>query len=202
MQISKAHPKKVIVIHNSPQIEKTKDKNVDMNKIKVCYVGILQDDRLLLEICDEIAKHKNLELHIGGFGKYEMQIADMSKKYSNIKFYGGMNYHDVLDLESDSDVLFATYNPKIPNHKYSAPNKVYEAMALGKPIIVCNNTGVDELVRTEKIGFCIEYNAQDFIKCIQNINKEEFERIKNDSRQLYLKKYSWNVMEKKLLGKR
>ena len=110
-----------------------------------------------------------------------------------------MKYDDVLKLEMNCDILFATYNPKILNHKYSAPNKVYEAMALGKPIIVCRNTGVDELVEKEKIGFVIDYNADQFIKTIKQIDAKNYDLIAKKCIQLYKNKYSWDSMEKELL---
>lgn len=194
-QIEKANPKKIYVIHNTPEIKKIKCQNsYNPNKIKVCYVGILQDDRLLKEVCEEISKNSNIELHIGGFGKYEEYIKELSNQYSNIFFYGQMKYDNVLDLENKCDILFATYNPEVPNHKYSAPNKVYEAMALGKPIIVCENTGVDELVKKEKIGFAIKYDAKEFIKKIKEITDNDYKKISDRCYKLYEDKYNWNKM--------
>ena len=199
-QIKKSNPKKVEIIHNTPIIKETyTNKEFTKEKIKVCYVGILQDDRLLCEIGENISKNPNVEFHIGGFGKYEKYFEDLSKKYSNVKFYGQMKYDDVLNLESKCDILFATYNPKIPNHKYSAPNKVYEAMALGKPIIVCNKTGVDHLVKKENIGFVIEYNADNFFKCLANLDNLKYDIISKKTKKLYKEKYSWDVMENKIL---
>lgn len=200
-QISKSKPKKLIVIHNTPDIKIEENKNdFNPNKIKVCYVGILQDDRLLKEICEKIINENSIELHIGGFGKYEEFIKDLSKKYKNIKYYGQMKYSEVLELEKKCDILFATYNPEIPNHKYSAPNKVYEAMSLGKPIIVCKNTGVDELVEKEKIGYSIKYDADEFIKIVKKITQTDYNVIASKTQHIYEEKYSWKKMEKLLIN--
>ena len=106
-----------------------------------------------------------------------------------------MNYYDVLRLEKECDILFATYNPKIENHKFSAPNKLYEAMALGKPIIVCKNTGIDKLVDKNKLGIVINYDSNEFLKAIKLLEKnKDYE----SSKLLYNNKYSWNVMKEKL----
>ena len=199
-QISKCNPKNICIVHNSPKITKEVEKTkFNPKKIKVCYVGILQDDRLLIEISKKITKEKNIEFHIGGFGKYEDYFKKLAKENINIKFYGQMKYEDVLNLESNCDILFATYNPKVPNHKFSAPNKVYEAMALGKPIIVCKDTGVDEIVKKENIGFVIDYNADDFIKIIKEITDKNYDLISKKGIELYKNKYSWDSMEKEIL---
>lgn len=200
-QIKKADPKKLIVIHNSPEIpENIKGmKSIiqgKSNKIKIVYVGILQDDRLLVEVGEIIKENPQYELHIGGFGKYEDYFKDLAENYENIFFYGTLEYEKVLKLESECDVLFATYNPEIKNHKYSAPNKFYEAMALGKPIIVCKDTGIDKLVDENELGICIQYNKEDFKYALNKIEEKKY----NNSIDLYNKTYSWKTMKGILLS--
>ena len=199
-QINKAHPKNTIIIHNTPSLNiKPSTKKFDNQKIKICYVGILQDDRLLLEISEQLKNNKKFELHIGGFGKYEDYFKELSLKYKNIFFYGHMRYDDVLKLENKCDILFATYNPIIPNHKYSAPNKIYEAMALGKPIIVCSNTGVDEIVMREKIGYVINYSAEEFVKVLNNISITTYKKMAEKTQKIYHEKFTWDKMKEKLI---
>ena len=203
-QIKKSNPKKLIVIHNSPEIKNIEKKEIiesKSKKLKVVYVGILQDHRLLLEILDEMKKSKEYEFHIGGFGKYEAEFKNASNEFNNIYFYGSLKYNDVLNLEKDCDILFATYDPKIKNHKYSAPNKIYEAMALGKPIIVCKNTGIDQLIVDNNIGVAINYDSKEFIKAIKKYDKKEnLKEVEKISKKLYSNKYSWNSMEKVLIN--
>ena len=204
-QIRKAKPKKCIVIYNTPKISEnilnSKIIKSSTDKFKIVYVGILQECRLLKEIGEEIKKYPEIELHIGGFGKLETYFFELSKEFNNIFYYGQMKYEDVLKLEKDSDILFATYNPKVANHKFSAPNKLYESMALGKPIIVCKGTGIDKIVEEENIGYSISYDSKEFIKFAYKI-KENI-NIKNileaNAKNIYNKKYSWDKMSKKLL---
>ena len=106
-----------------------------------------------------------------------------------------LEYDKVLRLESECDVLFATYNPEIANHKYSAPNKLYEAMALGKPIIVCKNTGVDNIVNKYDLGVTIDYNNVEFIKCLDQLQNKNYKK----SVELYNSTYSWDKMKDKIL---
>lgn len=200
-QIKKSNPKKCIVIYNTPEIFKNIDKSEviksNSKRVKIVYVGILQENRLLEEIGREITKYKNVELHIGGFGKLEDYFLELSKKCENVFFYGKMRYKDVLALEKDCDILFATYNPIIENHKYSAPNKLYEAMALSKPIIVCKHTGIDKIVNEEGMGLSISYNSEQFIESIKELEKNEKLRKKmgDNAFKAYNDKYSWKQMK-------
>ena len=204
-QIKNSNPKKLVIIHNTPNLETIKYKKMiksNSNKTKIVYVGILQDYRLIMETVNEIAKNENYELHIGGFGKYEEQIKTQAKLHKNIFYYGSLKYSDVLCLEKDCDILLATYDPNIKNHKYSAPNKVYEAMALGKPIIVCHKTGIDELVVKNKTGFAINYNATDLIQKLNEISKDKklLKNISLNAKKVYDEKYNWKIMEERLLN--
>ena len=204
-QIKDANPKKLIVIHNTPNINFINNKkNIKSNskKLKVVYVGILQSDRLLLEVLEQFKINKNIELHVGGFGIYEKDFLEASKQYDNIFYYGSLKYSDVLQLEKDCDILFATYNPIISNHKYSAPNKVYEAMALKKPIIVCKNTGIDELIKENKTGIIIGYSGKEFIQSVINLSKDKklLKQLSQNANRAYLEKYNWDKMEQKLIN--
>ncbi|MDB8564133.1 glycosyltransferase family 4 protein [Turicibacter sanguinis] len=204
-QISKANPKECIVIHNTPEI-KVSDNYLSCirsksNKIKIVYVGILQEFRLLREVLEVISTNQQFELHIGGFGVLEDEIIEYARNHDNIFYYGSMKYEEVLVLESECDILFATYDPKIKNHKYSAPNKLYEAMALSKPIIVCKETGIDKEVSLEKIGMVIEYSKQSFSDMLDYIleNKKEVIAMGIRGNKLYNKKYTWKSMSNNLI---
>lgn len=64
----------------------------------------------------------------------------------------------------------------------------------GKPIIVCKNTSIDQIVEEEKVGISIDYSAEEFVNAIKSLDIEDYK----NSTQLYKKKYSWDIMEQRL----
>lgn len=205
-QIKGSKPKQLYVMHNSPLEELTYEKiNInsvtlnDNNVLKLCYVGLLSEIRFIKEILEIVKNDKRFILNIAGFGVLESYVKDYAEKYSNINFYGKVIYKESLKLYRNSDIMFAMYNPNHPNHKYSAPNKVYEAMMLGKPIIVAKNTGIDELVFKEKIGFVVDYKTDSFISVLDNIfnNRNILTEINNVCENVY-NKYSWANVKKNI----
>jgi len=194
-QIKPASPNKIEIIHNSPDVIPNKSVRDKDDKINVGYFGVLQDDRLLLEISEKIVNEPNIVFHVGGFGKYDEYFMDLSKKYNNVHYYGKLKYSEVINCEKKCDVLFATYNPQVKNHKYSAPNKVYESMALNLPIIVCEGTGVDDIVKNENIGLVIKYDACEFISVLKNIKNVKF----NNCKKIFEKEYRWKIMEDRMI---
>lgn len=203
-QISGSSPKNIIIIHNTP--EKIKFEQRDLfnrkNKIKtvISYVGILQEHRFLKEISDVVIGSDNLEFHVAGFGQLSDYFKELSSRNSKIKFFGKVDYDKSLSINSNSDVMVAVYDPKIPNHKFSAPNKLYESLMLGKPIIVCKDTGIDSIVEENKIGFSIYYNHESlkdaFIRLEQLDYKSEVFILK--LQEIYKVKYSWQLMSQRL----
>lgn len=203
-QIIGSNPHRLVVIHNTPSGELTNghiQKETENTKTKVVYVGILQDYRLLIEISEYFKKHREIEFHIGGFGKYEDYFLDLSKKYDNIKYYGRMKYEDTLQLESECDVMLAIYDPSIENHRFAAPNKFYESLMLGKPVIMVRNTGMSDVVKYYDIGVLIEYSKQGFEKGLNELisRKTEWKEMKEKMQELYRTDYSWNEMELRLV---
>jgi glycosyltransferase involved in cell wall biosynthesis len=203
-QIKGSIPKMLAVIHNSPPILncQLQKYNLNQDKIKIVYVGILQDFRFLKELAEVIRTNPDWELHIAGFGKYEDYFVQMARNYPNIIYYGKISYKKALELENSCDIMTAIYDPTIENHRYAAPNKFYEALMLGKPLIMVKGTGMIHIVEENRIGEVIEYNTDSLREAIYNLvgRKNEWPEISKKMRQLYEKEYSWNCMEKRLLN--
>lgn len=202
-QIKGSNPRKLVIIHNSPPKVSENLKEMDLNKekVKIVYVGILQDKRFLIELAEVIKELNNVELHIGGFGKYEKYFEEMSKEVLNIFYYGKSPYEKTLELENSCDIMTAIYDPSFGNHYFAAPNKFYESLMLGKPIIMVRNTGMSEVVLENEIGEVIEFDKQSLIEGIKNLidQKDTWPQISTRMKLLYEQNYSWAEMEKRLI---
>lgn len=200
-QIKGSNPNELYVIHNSPLIElKTPIAHeFEQKPLKLCYVGTFTDVRFIKEILNVVKNNLDLQLDIAGYGPLEDQVKAISAEASNINYHGKVGYEEAINLYENCDVMFAIYDPSHPNHRYSAPNKVYEAMMLGKPIFVANDTGVDELVRNEEIGFTIDYTEKDFAEKISYVsdNPEMLSEMSVRTKAVY-EKYSWSAMKDQL----
>ncbi|MGX7419742.1 glycosyltransferase family 4 protein [Carnobacterium gallinarum] len=203
-QIDGSKPKKIEIIYNTPVknkfIEVEKNSYIaNTSRTSICYVGTLSKTRFIDEMLEIVSKNDKLLLTIAGNGTSIDKVNKYSKEFSNIAFLGTIDYEKSLELYSESDLMFAIYDPTIPNHKYSAPNKIYEAMMLGKPIIVAKDTGMDDIILKEKIGFSVDYSINEIATLLEFIsdNKEILKEYKINSSNAY-PKYSWDKMEQRL----
>lgn len=205
-QIRGSKPQRLVIIHNTPELDLMSPNpkfNIEKNdKFKICYVGILAQSRMIKEMVEIVAQNQNYELHIGGFGPLEKYVRQQSEKHSNIFFYGVLAYEDTLSLESQCDVIPALYSPTIANHKYAAPNKFYEGLMLGKPLIMIKETGMSDIVLENDIGEVIDYNKKDLQKAfkkLSNMRNQDNEYISDTMNRIYTTKYSWDKMRERLI---
>lgn len=201
-QIAGTKPKLLAVIHNTPgQLIQTAQKRGKSDKIKIVYAGVLLENRFLKEMTEVVSESENYELHIGGFGQLEDYMRKAAETYSNIYFHGSLLYEDVLQLENGCDILTAVYNPQIPNHRYAAPNKFYEALMLGKPVIMAKGTGMADIIENNHFGAVCAYSKDSFGKALKEVSAElnNFEEKSKKMKELYRTEYSWDIMEKRLL---
>ena len=210
-QIYPAIPQKLTIIHNTPSdmiLSPIPKSSVGIKPCigKIVYVGMLSQDRFLTEIAEVIANRRDVELYIGGFGCLSEYFSEVSKNHPNIFYYGKMPYEDVLALEQQCDIMTAIYDPRIPNHKYAAPNKFYEALMLKKPLIMMRNTGMDSYVEQYRLGEVIDGGAETFkegfSRALDNLiaKKEQWAEMGERGYKLYQEQFSWDEMEKRLLN--
>jgi glycosyltransferase involved in cell wall biosynthesis len=169
--------------------------------LRLAYIGLLQVERGLLQMLTVLRNHPEWHLDLAGFGGDEDIILNASASLSNVNWHGRVSYQQALQLSAAADVLFATYDPAIPNHKYSSPNKIFEAMMLGKPIIVAEGTNMDRMISDADCGYIVPYgDIPSLEKALQSLasNPELVRKLGVNARQAYETRYHWSLMSQRL----
>lgn len=201
-QIKDSQPKILEVIHNTPNLQVAEKIDYEKSKkLRLVYVGILGTARFIDKIAQIISERDDCEFHIGGYGNnMETFFEDLSRKYNNIFYYGRIDYKKTLELEQTCDVMCAMYDPTVPNHVYAAPNKFYEALALGKPLIMAKGTGMSTVVERNNIGLVVDYNSESFSDALTWFvnNRSSIPAMEDRAKALYEEIYSWENMKNKI----
>ncbi|WP_244363587.1 glycosyltransferase family 4 protein [Thermus brockianus] len=200
-QIRGAKPKRFEVIYNSPDF--LGECTHSPPPLKIVYVGLLQVERGILEMLEVLKRNPTWWLDLAGFGGDEEKIRAVAEKLPNVRFHGRIPYGEALRLMCGGHVLFATYDPSIPNHRYSSANKLFEAMALGKPIVVARGTGMDRLVEELRLGYVVEYGNVDelenVLRDVESWNQEQRQSFSRRVQTLFQEQFSWKKMKQRLL---
>lgn len=197
-QIANAKPKRLVIIHNSPDVEKAESKEL---KYDYVYCGSMYGGRLISEILEEYKKHRELRFVFAGYGEYAGKAKQLDGEEENFIYLGTIPYHEVLTTESQARIISAIYDSSKRNHRLCAPNKFYEALALGKPVIVCRGTGIDQIVEDHRIGVVIDYNVNQFYQAVSDLarNRDTCDEMGKRARKLYEDQYRWSIMKDRLL---
>lgn len=169
-------PKKLWILPNIPHFNTTlNNTKCTLNeKIKISYVGVLTKHRGIEKVLEIVAKNPDtLSIEIAGFGELEKQVLRYENNYSNICYHGSVPYEKGLSIMNNSDLILAIYETDIPNHIYAAPNKYYEGLYLGIPIITTQNTFVGEKTEKFKTGFSVGESMLELNTFFANISINE-----------------------------
>lgn len=204
-QIGNVYLKNLAVIYNSPlgSAEKDQAQEVDVynaTKYKIVYVGGLMPYRCLPELLKVVQDNKNLELVVAGDGVYKNLFTDAASKNSRIQYLGAVPYSEVIRLEAQADIMVALYDPKLKNHVYASPNKFFEALKLGKPLVMIKGSGMSEWLTEQKFGELADPTSASIGFAINRLieHKNNWICESDKMKKLYNSQFSWLKMEQKL----
>ncbi|MBP5771477.1 MAG: glycosyltransferase [Bacteroidaceae bacterium] len=154
--------------------------------LTLAYVGNFTYNRCLAELIEGAAKGC-FNLNIAGYG--DAQIMDLLEKNSlspHIHFYGKVLYQEGLCIQYNSDIIYAMYSKVTPNHFYAAPNKYYEAMFVGKPIITTKGIITAEKVEKNGLGYSIEETVEDLTRLVDSLTRDELKQKAARSAEMWM----------------
>jgi glycosyltransferase involved in cell wall biosynthesis len=204
-QIQGSKPKRTAVIYNalpSRPLPEPDPQPVGDGGLRIAYVGNLQVERGLLILLEVLRRQPRFCLDLAGFGPDQEEILAAAGDLPNVNWHGRVGYERSLELSRQADVLLATYDPRILNHRYSSPNKLFEAMLLGKPLVAARGTNMDLLVEQEQCGLVVTYGyVGELEAALLRLSREPTLRAQlgKNARQAYEETYNWGEMELRLL---
>ena len=202
-QINGAAPRNLIYIYNSPDDKRWSGKTDDYSSgFRITYVGLLQVERGLFDLLEVMKRHPEWHLDMAGFGGDEKEIASAANTLTNVTYHSRIPYEKTLALSERSDALIATYDPAILNHRFSSPNKIFEAMMLSKPIVVSSNTNMDDIIIKNNCGLVVPYGDVEALDAAFSrlaSDQEYASLLGANGRIAYDTKYGWPIMRERLV---
>ncbi len=186
---------KVSVIYNTPNIKPFEFACLKENDyFKICVMGSIAKSKGILQLLEAINDLKNVE--IVAFGNLFDEAA--KKQFYNspkVKYLGSFNNIESIQLAAKTDVIYAFYEPISVNNIYASPNKLFEAMCIGKPILINSEVKMSDIVEKYKIGKTCPYydinSLKDTIVQLSKLNEAEKKKIMERAQSLFLNNYSW-----------
>ncbi len=210
--INLGNPKnKIFVVQNSinlNNIEKTKPKNTHSpnDELILMYAGGITAPRGIQYVIEGLSylKNRKVKLWIVGDGIYKQELMELTSRLkleNTVHFFGFKPFNETMKLVAKSDIALIPHVRSIQNDN-SSPNKLFQYMYYGKPVIASNCLSVERIVREENVGFIYEYNnPKAFAKTVEKIldNPEQLINLSNNGIKSIQEKYNWDKTGQELL---
>lgn len=151
-------------------------RNKQEDKIILSYVGVFQKEiRGIENLIDLVIKDDRFILNIAGTGGgLDNTIIGSAETCDRIHYFGKVDYEFALKIMSESDFIVALYYLSAKTHKYASPNKYYESLCLGVPIITSKGTLVGERVIKDDTGYAINDTYEALKDLFQDVKTKIF----------------------------
>lgn len=170
----------------------------------VAYVGNITEIRGIRQMVEALDYCRNdVVLYLGGKfkpGSLRNEI-QLLPGWRRVKELGFINRGEVQALLSKARVGLVLFLPE-PNHIHSQPNKMFEYLSAGLPIVASNFTTWKKIIEGKNCGLCVDpLNPKEIAGAIDWLldNPEIASDMGNRGRLAVMDEFNWSAESKKLI---
>lgn len=148
------------------------------------YQGALSPGRgidALIEVFAGLDSNRHLVLM--GYGLFEDRVRQAAARYSNIHFQPAVPPNLVLYHTASADIGLCLIENTCLSYYYSLPNKLFEYLLSGLPVLVNDMPEQRSIVERFDCGWIVPPSPTGQKALIESIGKEELEAKKTGARQ-------------------
>jgi len=196
---------RTVDINNYPLLQELANSTSWAKKRKeVCYIGVIAKIRGAQEMCQAMALLKSdTRLNLAGnFCEPALQNqVKTSAGWARVNPLGFLDRDGVSKVLRQSMAGLVTFLPK-PNHINAQPNKMFEYMSAGIPVIASDFPLWREIIDGNNCGLLVDpLDPAAIAKAIDYLveNPGDAQRMGENGRKAVEVRYNWESEEKKLL---
>ena len=204
-------PHKIIVLPNyvvldrfSKLIQETGLQPNDHKNFMVAYfgdTGLRRGTLTILETADKL-RDRNIRFVIIGTSREHTLLEKESaiRKLENVTFTGWLPPAEAMKLIRSADAGICPFLRNI-HHDTTYANKMFQYMALGKPVIVSDCTAQANFVNRENCGLVFEAGNSDELcdRIIKLTDRNEYDRLSKNASACVKEKYNWENYGRRLI---
>ena len=165
------------------------------------YGGSLESGRYIAEVMNVLCEHPLCILKVAGVGKLADYAVTMHNKCKNIIYLGWVGPDGMEDLMLTSDVVLCLFDVSNENNVIGTPNRLFEAMAYGLPVIASEGTASGKIVKETECGLVISWSEENFLASIERLRDAELrKRLGSNGRKAVKETYNWKTMSERLIN--
>jgi len=164
----------------------------------VLYQGGLMTERGIEQGMEAILEVPDAVFVLMGYGVQRDQILGLagSARYRDrVRVVDPVPPSELLDWTASSDVMLMAIQPTTLNHRFTTPNKLWEAIAAGVPVVASDLPGMAAVVRETGCGVLVDPTSPaDIARGIRSVLElppAEREALKERCRAAARTTYNW-----------
>lgn len=158
--------------------------------------GTLHRSRGLKFLRGLLDQDESVEVVMAGW-LYDDDARELSR-HAKVRFKGTVGQREAMDLAADSDFILCMYEPNSRNNIYASPNKIYDAIQAGTPVIINREARVSRFVEERRLGVVLDrYDEEDYSGVVRRLRESRgnFQVPEELRRQC-----TWEAIEQRLLA--
>ena len=199
--------KKPTVIFNTPLNSNITKSNYFREKLsldndqRIClYLGQLSGGRGIEALCNAFSSFKDDQFVIVfmGDGILKNHVLDVAKSSNRIFYHTPVPTHDVIKVSASADIGLSLVENTCLSHFYSMPNKVFEYLFSGIPVVVSDMAETSSLVKKYDVGEVLAHVSPETLRASllsMDAKKNHVPNIKS-----LISDMSWERQEEKMLS--
>ncbi len=167
----------------------------------ICCITQLLKNRMIEELMEAVQPFSDVYVMIAGKGALEPLVRQRAAENTRIKYLGFVHASEVPAFTCASDVIYCGFDPLMPNFRFAAPNKLFEALAAGKPLIAPDLGEIGDLIRLGDCGIVLpDCSVTAIRKAINSMRNPVARKMwTRNAQRLGRTEMNWNKGEQVLL---
>ncbi len=194
--------RKCVIVENAPEDPGDElSRGCPSGAIKVYVAGSLSQNRGLRQIIEVAERVGDLEIVSAGW-LYDDYASRVFAVHPKVSFKGIVTARESLRLAAGCDAVLAFYSPTSVNNLYASPNKIYDAMSVGRPVIINSEVRVAQWILSNNVGWACGYDDTEGLEEIVlglAPARASLPASAARLRELYVRGCTWERMEKRLM---
>ena len=168
--------------------------NIPFEKLVFVYLGYLGKGRSIETIID-VFTNSSVDSHIifVGYGELEYEISSYVKKCKKIHLHDAIAHDKIVQIVKSADVGFCLIENISLSDYYCLPNKFFEYIFAGVPVISSNFPELVSMIDKYKLGIYCDLNESSIFNAVKFLESKPPGKIKDK-----LSEISWHAQTQKL----
>lgn len=191
------------VVRSIPDVEPRKTGSpLEKRPLRIVYAGRADQNRridLLIAACVGLENHVSLDLYLVGHHLDIRRLEKIANQMPHIRLRNKVPMNQLVNMLSDYDFGYAAWPPNTLNLAFALPNKFFEYLLAGTPVIVSAEGEMAKIVEQYSCGVLIDpTDTSSFHHTLKEMSSDSLSRLSLGVRHAQ-EELTWYEERQKLL---